>query len=355
MMSLLIFIFTLGLLIVIHEFGHFITAKASGIKVDVFSIGFGPVLYRKKFQSFDFLICAVLWGGYVKLAGFSPEETKGLKSDFLSKPLFIRGLVIAAGPLFNYILAMFLFILVFLIGFPVPSSRVGKLVDGYPAVASGIKEGDLILNIDGKDVKTWEDVSGIIHNTEEGSLILTVLRAGEKKQFVLHPKREEKTDIFKKKHTLSFIGIRPSDEVVKLKYPFFEAVGKGVSSLFGFTWMTLKALGYVIIGALPLRDTFTGPLGIYYVTKQASHIGVAAVIHLMALLSMSLAVFNLLPLPVLDGGHIFFLMIEKIRGEPLSSRTEEIISRIGITFLIILVTLVMYNDVMRFGQGLFKK
>ncbi len=354
-MSFLIFILILGVLILVHEFGHFLLARLCGVKVEVFAIGFGPPLFKFKFKSFDFYICLILWGGYVRLAGFERGEYKGKPWEFLSKPLRIRAKIVLAGPFFNYLFSWILFCLMFLIGIEVFSNRVGELKEGWPAQRAGIKEGDIILEVEGKPTKTWQDITEIIHNTKKENIEIVVLREGKKIRFNLHPKQEEIKDIFGKRRVFSFIGVYPSSEKVKLKYSFLEAIKEASLRLLRLSFLTFKALFYIIIGALPFKESLTGPLGIYYITKQASQIGLSAILHLMAVLSMSLTIFNILPLPVLDGGHLFFLVIEKIRGKALSPKTEEIINRIGLSFIFILIFLVLYNDIIRFGSRIFER
>ncbi len=353
LIDILIFLFILGILIIVHEFGHFIIARVSGIKVNVFSIGFGPRIIKKSFKTFDFRICAIPFGGYVKLAGAEQDEYTGKHFEFLSKPVGIKSLVVVAGPVINYIFAWVLFCLVFSAGVSVPSAEVGEIMKGYPAAESGLQAGDVIVAVGDKQVNSWSDLTQIIHNTNKEKLNIEVLRGEENLNFVIPVTRNEVTDIFGKKRTFSFIGIKPSGETVRVEYGFFEAVKEGTLALGRLTFLTLKALGFVIIGAMPAKESLTGPVGIFFITKQASDIGISAIINLMAVLSMSLAIINLFPLPVLDGGHIILFGLEKIRGKPLSAKAEELITRVGVSVIIILSLLVLYLDIEKVRQGVF--
>lgn len=350
-MNILIVIVVFSILIVIHEFGHFIAAKRSGVKVEKFAIGFGPALLKMKGKETEFLLCLFPLGGYVKLAGDNPREREGFNYEFLSKAPGVRMRIVFAGPLFNYFLALVLFWIIAITGFPYPAAVVGKVLDGYPAQAAGVKVGDKVLEVNDKGVDTWQDMAGIIYESKE-KIELKIQRNG-KSVFVEVPlRKKEVADDFGRKKSVSIIGIAASSETKIIKYGFFKGLVKGAQALFGLTFLIIKGFVFIILGIVPFKEAMAGPIGIYYITSEAVKVGVAVVLQLMAVLSVSLAVVNLFPVPVLDGGHLFFFFMEKLRKKPLKEETEDILTRIGLTFIVLLIAFVFYNDIVRFGPKL---
>lgn len=352
-MSLIYFLIVLSVLVFIHEFGHFIIAKKIGVRVEKFSFGFGPKLFSVKKGGTEYLISAIPLGGYVKMAGDEPGEgLKGEKWEFLSRSILERFNIIFAGPLLNYILAFFIFSIIFMFGSPTLTTEVGSLLDDYPAAKNGILIGDKVMQVDNKDVKYWEDMTVIIHNHLNGPIRLKVERKGKVIDFEIQPVMRDMKDIFGKTSRIALLGIAPSQKMENVRYGLFESFGMGFKKLIDLTAITYRALWSIITGRLSLKESMTGPIGIFIITGKAAQMGFIYLVHLMGLLSASLAIFNLLPLPVLDGGHILFLIIEKIRGKPLSIRSQEVISNAGVAFLILLTVFIFYSDIVKFG--LFK-
>jgi len=359
MITLLIFLIIFGILIIVHEFGHFIVAKKSGVRVDTFSIGFGPKLLRRKKGGTEYLVSLVPLGGYVKLAGDNLEEYKGKPDEYLSQPIKTRAGIIFCGPFLNYLLGILIFWFVFFTGFPAATSRVGEVIDDFGAKEAGLKPQDKIIAIDGKRIVYWDELQKVIQEkASQPNVNLAVLREGKELTVAVKIKQQEFTDIFGKKHTLGLIGIAPSDETIKLKYGILKSFSLSIGQTWKITAVTYAGLWQVITGKLSMRESMTGPLGIFYITAKAAKFGLVAVLHLLALLSISLAIFNLLPLPVLDGGHLFLLGLEKIRGKALGIKAERWVSQTGMTLMIGLAVLVTFNDIIRlFGNkisGLFK-
>ena len=350
MLSLISFIIVLSILVIVHEFGHFIVAKKMGVRVEKFSIGFGPEIIGVTKGDTRYSISIIPLGGYVKLAGETTlEGAKGEKWEYLSRTVWERMKIIFAGPLLNYILAFLIFSFVFMAGSPALTSRIGKVMPGYPAESAGLKADDKILNINGKDVIYWEDVTKIVHTSKNMEMKLLVERDGKHATFLVTPKSQDTKTIFGSKKNISIIGIAPSDEVVYVKYGFFKAIYMGAERLWTLTYITCRALWASITGAIPIKESMTGPIGIFIITGQAAKLGLVYLLQLMGVLSASLAIFNLLPVPVLDGGHILFLGIEKIRRKPVSIKMQENITQVGMALLIVLMLFVFYNDFMRFG------
>jgi len=334
----------------VHEFGHFIVAKRLGVRVEKFSFGFGPKIVSFKKGETEYLISAIPLGGYVKMAGDEPwEKLSHQKWEFLSRSIFDRFKIIAAGPLLNYILAFLIFSVIFIFGSPTLTTEVGGLMADYPAKAAGLAAGDKIVSVDGKDVKFWEDMTEAIRKHVDGDIALSVERGGKAFDMKIKPMVRSTKDIFGNVTKIALLGITPSQRIGKEKYPFPQCFIVGGKKLIQLTAMTYKALWAIITGKLSMKESMTGPIGIFMITGQAAKLGFIYILHLMAILSASLAIFNVLPLPVLDGGHMLFLGIEKLRGKPLSLKAQEVIVNIGITFLIMLTVFIFYNDIIKFG------
>jgi len=349
MLTTIIFLAVLGVLIVVHESGHFIIAKIIGVRVEKFSLGFGPRLIAKKIKDTEYSISAIPLGGYVKMAGDNLEEFQGKPDEYFGKPVGKRFWIIVFGPLFNYMLGFLFFWLIFFVGYPTLTTKVGGLVDGLGAKSAGIQVGDKIIAIDGMGVDYWEDLQKIIHSKKEAAKVrLSVLRNNQEYAIDVFIKEQAVDDTLGQKHNVGLLGITASDEIKEVRHGFLESFSLGLDKTFELTALTFKALRMMLSGKLSMKDSVTGPLGIFYITSQAARLGVIALIHFMAVLSVSLAIFNLFPLPVLDGGHILFLAVEKARGRTLSIKAERVINQIGVTVILSLALVVTYNDIMRF-------
>ncbi|MFH1854668.1 MAG: RIP metalloprotease RseP [Candidatus Omnitrophota bacterium] len=360
MLSVISFVAVLSVLVIIHEFGHFITAKKIGVRVEKFSIGFGPEIFGITKGGTRYLVSLVPLGGYVKLAGETTEEgIKGEKWEYLSRSVGERSKIIFAGPLLNYILAFLIFSFVFIVGYPTLTTKVGKVLSDYPGQAAGLKEGDKILKINGRDVRYWEEITSLVHANKNPEIKLLIDREGRLMDLTVESNPKEIKTIFGTKKKVNLIGIMPTEDVIYVRYGLPESIYMGFKKLLTLTYVTYRALWASVTGVIPFRESVTGPIGIFYITGQAARLGFVYLLHLMGVLSASLAIFNLLPIPVLDGGHILFLAIEKIRKRPLSFKLQDNITQTGIILLIGLMIFVFYNDFMRFGifekiMGLFR-
>lgn len=346
---MLIFILILSILIFVHELGHFIVAKRLGIKVEKFSLGFGPKLCSKKIKETEYMICAIPFGGFIKMSGDTADEFKGRPDDFLARKPGQRASVIFAGPLFNYILAFFCLWAVYILGFPRVTSAIGEIVPGMPASAAGLRAGDKVLEIGTEPVQFWDEVSRKIYVNKDKPIRIKVGRGSQEFEVTLTPQVKEVETVFGKKIEVGLIGIKPSDEIIKVRYGVWQALAKGTQALIKMTNMTLLAIYYLIIGTMSFKESVTGPLGIFFIATGAAKMGSSAILHVIGILSMSLAIFNLLPLPILDGGHIALLGLEKLRKRPLSRKTEDTMNNIGLSFLIILAIFIFCNDLVRYG------
>jgi regulator of sigma E protease len=260
-----------------------------------------------------------------------------------------RAVIIAAGPATNYLLAFLIFSVIFLFGSPTLTTEVGGLLSGYPAEAAGVLAGDRVVSVDGKGVKCWEEMTEAIHRHTDGEVALAVERAGRTLDIRIKPVVRSAKDIFGHESKMALIGISPSQKIGSERYPFPQCFAMGAKKLVGLTVMTYKAIWAMLTGKLSVKESLTGPIGIFVITGQAARLGLIYILHLMAILSASLAIFNVLPLPVLDGGHLVFLAVEKLRGKPLSLKAQEAVVNAGIAFLVLLTVFIFYNDIMKFG------
>lgn len=353
-MPILAFLILLSVLILIHEIGHLIVARRFGVRIERFSLGFGPKVFGIKRGATEYVISLIPLGGYVKMAGEDESERiAGVNWQYLSKPVGKRALIVGAGPFFNYILAIIIFILVFMLGNPQLTTKIGEVMEGYPAKLAGLAEGDKIIAVDGQKVKFWEELKEVVQKNKEKTLVLTALR--DKKEFKanIKPKLEEAKDLLGRKKEVGLLGIVASDEVVFVKYPPQEAIYLGTLKVFQITGVTYIALGRMMTGKLAVRESVTGPIGIFQITTRAAMLGFIYLMQMTAILSACLAIFNLLPIPVLDGGHILFLAIEKIKGRKIEQRFQEAFTKLGLAALITLMIFVTYNDLVR--EGILEK
>ncbi len=297
MLSLLFFLIILSILIVVHEFGHFIIAKRAGVKVEVFSLGFGPKLFGVKKQDTEYIICAFPLGGYVKLAGDSWQEYKGNSDEFLQKPLWVRARILAAGSICNYLLAFLCLWVVFFIGYPMLTSKVGEPIKDMPAIQAGVEKDDLIMAVDGQRIKYWDDLQKIIQK-KESSVLLTVLRKDKTLQIRVPVQKKGITGIWGDKNNVGVIGVIPTGEAERVRHGFAQSFFLGAQKLLELSFVTCKGIVWLLLRKMSVRESVTGPIGIFFITKGAISMGISAVLNMMAILSLSLSIFNLLPLPI---------------------------------------------------------
>ena len=359
-MNLLIFIAVLSILVLVHEWGHFIAARLLGVKVLKFSMGFGPKLFSVMHKGTEFMVCAIPLGGFVKMAGDERTECQGKKDEFYSHPVGHRAIIVIMGPLVNFLFAFFCFYLTFLIGYPNLAPKIGKVMEGHPAYTAGLQVGDRVVQIDAKKIENWEDLQQYVTTSKGQSLHFNILRNGQPIEKEIVPEERRTKNIFGKEETIRIVGIQPFEEVIFVKYGPVEAFKKSAEQLIGITVLTLKALYHVITGAMPAKDALGGPIRIFDVVKDAVALGISYLIFIMAIISANLAIFNLFPIPILDGGHLLLQAIEKLRGRPLPLKVEEGLTKTGLALLLTLMVFVFYNDMDQAGwfqhlRGLWHK
>lgn len=336
----------IGVLIFVHELGHFLVAKYRGIKVEKFSLGFGPKLLGFKIGETEYMISLILFGGYVKMAGENPgEPLKGEKWEYLVQPWWSRLMVVFAGPAMNYILAIFIFSSLWYFGMKIPEFTdepvIGDIMPSYPAYRSGIKSGDRVLDINGKKIKRWTELSETIHNSANKKVSLTVIRNSKKFKVNLIPKLDEN---IKK----GLIGVSPKIEKYTIKkLSIDKAILTGTNQTLNITGMFFVWFKDLIRGKVHIKDSVGGPILIGTVAVKQAKSGLNELLTFIAFLSINLAVLNLFPFPVLDGGHILFLMIEGIRKKPIPLKLQMVVQQIGVAILIFIALFTTFNDILR--------
>jgi len=341
----------LGLLIVFHEFGHFLLAKLSGVGVLTFSVGFGPKLWVIKKGETEYALSAFPLGGYVKMVGEDPDEEvqqADIEKSFAHKSLLKRVAIVVAGPGFNLLLAVFLFMVVFTFyGVPMMSTQVSGVEKGSPAERAGIVKGDRILAIDGDAVKEWEELSKKIKGSSGRALNLQIRRGDETKNITVQPTQKEGRNIFGERKDDWIIGIGSQVSIEKGNPGL--AIVKAVYQTYDYAKLTLMAFYKMILGDVSPRN-IGGPILIAQMAGQQAQEGLGSFLAFLAVLSINLGVLNLLPVPVLDGGHLLFFLVEAVIRKPVAVKYREVAQQVGICLLALLMVYAFYNDIVRFFE-----
>lgn len=436
--KIVIFLIALAALIFVHELGHFLVARKFGVLVEKFSLGFGPKLVSFNQGGTEYRISAIPLGGYVKMKGEDPGETlTDDEGSFSAAPVKHRLAIAFAGPFFNILFAIAIYVFVYLNGVPALGTLVGSVKDGSPAIAAGLQTGDRIIEIDGQKVRFWEELQEVVHKSpgkqldfvveradtkvlnfavtpvkeqvsnlfgdkedvgligitplvrdivfiEEGSaaeqaglkvgdqlmavdgttilgwadlktaaidkpgqkLTFMVLRNGTEQEFILTPNSKVVQDKEGRNIEIGVLGIGMSGEMAPEKYGLFGAIQKAFEETWRLTYLIAVSIKKMIVGNIP-ADTIGGPILIFQIYGEQAKQGFNELIRLTALLSINLGLLNLLPIPILDGGHIFFFLIEILKGKPVSEKNRERAQQVGLFMLISLMVFAFYNDIMR--------
>ena len=434
----------LGVLIFVHEAGHFLLAKLLGVKVLKFSLGFGPKILGRKFGETEYQLSAVPLGGYVKMLGEEPgEELEDSEKNraYNYQPVWKRFLIVFSGPFFNLLFAAFVFVLIFLSGVPVPLPDIGNVQENSPAAAAGLMTGDRVLQINGKKVeswqdiygtlndnpgkallfgvkrndrvvevtvrpekkadknifgeekedwyigieplvfpvvgevmkgsrageagllkgdrileiegtalKTWQDMTALIHASPEKPLRFKIQRGGQVMDLTITPKKETYKTPDGEEKAIGLIGIKPAGNDFIKKYGLPEAASLGLKRTWDISVLTVLSMVKLIQRVIP-SNTIGGPIMIFQMAGEQASQGALNFFTFMAVISINLGVLNLLPIPILDGGHILFLGIEAVRRRPLSENVIMIAQRVGLVLLLSLMAFAFYNDIVRLFAG----
>ncbi len=355
MTSIISAIIVLGVLIFVHELGHFLFAKLFDVGVEKFSLGFGTKIVGFRKGETEYLISAFPLGGYVKMIGENGEgelsEADQARS-FAAKPPLQRIAIVAAGPVFNLLFAYLLFILIYMVGVPAATTKIGEVMKDKPAARAGLMTNDVVTAIDGKPVQRWDDLAKTIAEGKGQPLELQVRRGNTVLTFRVTPESRSSKNLFGETVTSPVIGVVAAGEIVTDRFGPLDAFVKGSAQSWNVIKLTILSLVKLVERAIPL-DTIGGPIMIAKMAGQQAAAGGVSFFAFMALLSVNLGVLNLLPVPILDGGHLFFYFWELIFRRPVSMKTREIAQQIGLALLIGLMVLAFYNDIARYflGQG----
>ena len=354
MNTIISFIVVLGVLIFVHELGHFLFAKLFRVKVLKFSLGFGPKVFGKVVGDTEYLISAFPLGGYVKMLGENADEQdlepEHHQNSFAHKPVLQRFCIVLAGPLFNLLFSIFLFFVIYsLVGLPtaVDNARVGKVGDNSPAFVAGIKPGDTILQMNGRETKKWADVLDSVKDSEGKQLTIMLQRGAERLEIQVTPSIDSAKNIFGEEVEKRYmIGIMKDNEITYARVNPLKAFKEALAQTWMFMYLTVMGLVKILQRIVPASE-LGGPILIAQLAGEQMKAGWANIISFTALLSVNLGILNLLPIPVLDGGHLVFLTLEGIRRKPINERVQIIAQQVGIAFLGTLMVFVFYNDIVR--------
>jgi len=352
MITVLATIFVLGVLVFIHELGHFLTAKLFKIRVERFSIGYPPRLIGKKVGDTDYCLSAIPFGGYVKISGMVDEslDRKQLEQpaqpwEFRAKPRIQRFAVVIAGSLMNLLLALAIFIAATWIqGIPEPDGTVlGQVFEGKPAALAGLKPKDQIVRVDGKEIVSWNQLTETVHSSANKPLHFEWKRGDTLLSATITPIKDKivaNGDL----RDAGLIGILPQYEIKKAG--FFGSIGAGSKNFYYLAKLVLNSVVHLITGKESIKS-LAGPIFIAKMAGESAKSGIGVLFEFMALLSLNLGILNLMPFPVLDGGHILILFIEAVIRRELPVKAKMFVQQFGMILLIGLMLLAIYNDVMR--------
>lgn len=344
-LTILAAVFVFGMLVLVHELGHFVTAKLTGMRVDEFAIGFGPKLVSRQVGETAYSVRAIPLGGFNDIAGMNPDENDAGDRGYCEKSIPARMLVILAGSIMNLILPIFLFAgIFFFAGASVPSTEpvLGTVIEDKPAADAGLMAGDRVIRINDIEINSWKDLTAATQKEGEAGTPLKVVyeRNNERLETSLTPVYDTKT-----KRIL--IGVMSH---VDKTYPgFFESIG-----------MAVERTGYVLgammgelmrIFSQPTEAELAGPIGVAQMAGEMAQLGLVPLLNFAAFLSLNLGIINLLPVPALDGGHFVLLILEAVRGKPMGEKALYYTQSVGIALLLILMLFATKNDIVRIFTG----
>ena len=347
-MGILVALLVLSVLIFFHELGHFTAARFFGVQVDVFSIGFGKKLYSKTIGKTQWSISAIPLGGYVKMKGQDDSDPTNISHDedsYTGKKPWQRIVILLAGPFANFLMAFFLYLAISYMGVPKLLTYVDKVTKDAPAHMAGVQKEDKILQINGHNIKYWEEVGKKI-NESQGDITMIVERDKRLVTLQLKPKVIEDQNVFGEKITRKIIGITPLPKQTTVHYGFIDGFSYAWDETVKASTLIFQSVQKLITGVVG-ADKLGGIITIVDVTAEASSAGILALFFFTALISVNLGVLNLLPIPALDGGHIMFNLYEMLSGKAPSENAMYYITLVGWAMLLSLMMLGLYNDINR--------
>jgi regulator of sigma E protease len=321
------------------------------VKVLKFSLGFGYKLVGKQIGETEYMISTVPLGGYVKMLGENDDDEPippgEAERAFNNQHVIIRIAIVAAGPIFNLMLALFLFCSLYLFsGNHVMTSEIGQVRPGSPAEKAGLEKGDVILSVQGRAIESWSDIKEEVQDHAGKPLTITVQRVNEILSMIVRPEESVVKNIFGEDVKSALIGIVASGKFKKLELGPWQAVKEGFLKTWEIVELTCLTIVKLFQRVLPIK-TLGGPILIGQMTGQLAQESFTYLLPFMAIISINLGILNLLPVPILDGGVIIFLLIELLSGKPISLRKRDLAQKVGLFLLIFLMVVVFYNDIAR--------
>jgi regulator of sigma E protease len=349
-------IILLGVLIFVHELGHFLMAKTMGVGIQKFSLGFGPKLIGKKIGETEYRLSLIPLGGYVKLLGESENETlspEEEKRSFLKQPLYKKISIVASGPVFNFILAIFIFTVVYIAGIPVWGTKIGGILAESPASLAGLQRGDVVKTIDQKNISRWEEISETVSKSHGKRLKISIERNRQLLDFAIIPRLTKVKNLFGESVEDYKLGISPAEKLIIVRLNPISALMASLQRTWFISKLTLISIVKIFEGVVSPKS-LGGPILIAQIAGTQVKEGLIPFLLFMALLSINLGILNLLPIPVLDGGHLFFFFIEGIFRREISMKWKEMAQQIGFIILISLMIFVFMIDIDRLNIGFIK-
>ncbi|MBW2544589.1 MAG: RIP metalloprotease RseP [Deltaproteobacteria bacterium] len=349
-MNIISVIILLGILIFVHELGHFLVAKWSGVGVLKFSLGFGPRLVGKKVGETEYVLSAIPLGGYVKMLGESGDEEElspdEEKRSFQKQSVLKKIAIVAAGPLFNFLFAIIAFAVVYAVGVPVSTSRIGDVQEAGAAFEAGMQSGDVIVAINDMEISRWSELANVVSGSSGDRLRISVDRGNKFLNIHVTPELVKSKNLFGEEIDTYRIGVGISDETFMERQGPMGALYSGVKQTWAWTKLTCLGIVKIVQGVVSPKE-LGGPILIAQMAGSQVRKGFLPFIFLMAVLSVNLGVLNLLPVPVLDGGHLCFFLIEAVTGREVNIKWREVAQQVGFFLLILLMIFVFYNDIAR--------
>jgi regulator of sigma E protease len=351
MLSTIAILLVLGGLIFFHELGHFVFAKSFGVGVKTFSLGFGPKILGFRRGLTNYQVSAVPLGGYVHMVGEGPnaELPEGFDEShsFAQKSAWKRMVIVAAGPVFNFILAWLIYwVLLWSHGQMMVLPEIGTVNDGSPAAEAGIRPGDTIVSVNGRDVDYWSEMSDAIRKSGGAPVNIKIAREDGEHTFKVKPEVHSHKNIFGETVESYMVGVIAAGTTRTIELGPAESMVQGMARTYEMVKLTVMGIVKLIERVVPL-ESVGGPIMIAQLVSEQAHEGLANVLALTAIISVNLGLINLLPIPVLDGGHILFFGLEAITGRRIPEKWQAITTRFGIAALVALMALALYNDLVR--------
>jgi regulator of sigma E protease len=361
------FLFVLSIVVFCHELGHFLVARWCGVKILAFSIGFGPELvgFNDRYGT-RWKIAAIPLGGYVRFLGdenaASVPDTARLSGmsaadrahSLVFQPVLKRAAIVAAGPLANFLLAIAIFSGIFMVyGIQTMSAKVDAVQPGSPAAVAGFKPGDVVVAIDGQKIGDFADMQRIVADSAGKALAITVKRGAGQVELTATPQLQQNKDVFGNVERIGLLGIKHSAAPGELKSQPVSpprAVWLAVGQTWDVVSQTLRYIGAVIAGHRSANQ-LSGPIGIAHIVGQAATISLGFLLQIAGVISVSIGLINLFPIPMLDGGHLLFYLIEALRGRPLSEKAQEVGFRIGFAIVVMLMIFATFNDIVHLAAS----